>query len=81
MTQPCHDNYLNVNLVVESNAFSFYWSEIILDRPNHFGRVPIVLDKPNLFRSGPNNFGQVGAFFKKYCSVRTQKLHNFNHEF
>ena len=38
---------------------SFYGSKIILDHPNHFGRVPIVLDKPNLFWSRPNNFGQV----------------------
>ena len=26
---------------------------------NIFGRVPIVLDKSNLFWSGPNHFGQV----------------------
>ena len=32
-----------------SNALSFYWSKMILDRPNHFGWVPIVLDEPNCF--------------------------------
>ena len=32
---------------------------MILDRPNHFDRVPIVLDGPNLFWLGPNHFGQV----------------------
>ena len=32
---------------------------MILDRPNHFGRVPIVLDGSNLFWLGPNHFGQV----------------------
>jgi hypothetical protein len=38
---------------------SFYWTKMILDRPNNFGRVPIVLQKSNSFWSGPNNFGQV----------------------
>ena len=32
---------------------------MILDRPNDFGRVPIVLDRPNSFWSGPNHFWQV----------------------
>jgi hypothetical protein len=32
---------------------------MILDRPNHFGQVPIVLDGSNSFWSGPNHFGQV----------------------
>ena len=32
---------------------------MILDRPNHFGRVPIVLAGSNSFWSGPNHFGQV----------------------
>ena len=31
----------------------------ILDRPNQFGRVPIVLDRSNVFWLGPNHFGQV----------------------
>ena len=30
-------------------ALSFYGPKMILDRPNHFGRVPIILDGPNLF--------------------------------
>jgi hypothetical protein len=38
---------------------STYRSKMILDRPNHFGRVPIVLGKFNLFWSDPNHFGQV----------------------
>ena len=42
-----------------SNALSFYWSKMILDRPNHFGWVPIVLDGCNFFWLGPNHFGQV----------------------
>ena len=42
-----------------SNALSFYWSKMILDRPNHFGWVPIVLDECNLFWLVPNYFGQV----------------------
>ena len=32
---------------------------MILDRPNHFGRVPIVLDGSNSFWLGPSHFGQV----------------------
>ena len=32
---------------------------MILDRPNNFGRVQIVWDKPNLLWSGPNHFEQV----------------------
>ena len=31
-----------------SDALSFYGSKTILDRPNHFGRVPIVLDRSKL---------------------------------
>ena len=38
---------------------SFYGSKMILDRPNHFGRLPIVLDWSNLFWSGPNHFGNI----------------------
>ena len=30
------------------NALSFYGSKIILDRPNHFGWVPIILDRSKL---------------------------------
>ena len=32
---------------------------MILDRPNDFGQVQIVMDGSNLFWSGPNHFGQV----------------------
>ena len=31
---------------------------MILDHPNHFGRVPIVLEGSNTFWAGPNHFGQ-----------------------
>ena len=44
---------------LNDNALSFYGSKIILDRPNHFGRVPIVLDGSNSLWSGPNHFRQV----------------------
>ena len=40
-------------------VLSFYGSKMILDRPNDFGQVPIVMDMSNLFWSGPNHFGQV----------------------
>ena len=42
-----------------TNALSFYGSKLILDRQNNFGRVPIILNGPNLFWSGSNHFGQV----------------------
>ena len=32
---------------------------MILDRPNHFGWVPIILDRSTLFWSSLNRFGQV----------------------
>ena len=35
------------------------WDQNDLDRPNHFGRVAIILDGSNSFWSGPNHFGQV----------------------
>jgi hypothetical protein len=42
-----------------SNVLSFYGSKMILDCPNDFGRVPIILDRFNSFWSGPNDFGQI----------------------
>ena len=41
------------------DALSFYGSKMILDQPNHFGRVPIVLDRSKLFWSDSNHFGPV----------------------
>ena len=41
-----------------SNALSFYSSKINLDRPNHFGRVPMILIESKLFWSGSKHFGQ-----------------------
>ena len=35
-------------------ALSFYGSKIILDRPNNFGQVPIVLNASNSFWAGSN---------------------------
>jgi hypothetical protein len=40
-------------------ALSFYRSKMILDHPNCFGRLQIVLVRSKLFWSGPNHFGQV----------------------
>ena len=42
----CSHEYVNISIF---NALSFYRSKIILDRPNHFGRVWIVLDLSNSF--------------------------------
>ena len=46
-------------LTLHIDALSFYWSKMILDRPNHFCEVTIILDRSNLFWSGSNLFGQV----------------------
>ena len=51
--------YVGTVYRLDSNTLSLYGSKIILDRPNNFGRVPIVLDGSNLFWFGPNHFGQV----------------------
>ena len=40
-------------------ALSFYGFKMILDCPNHFGRVPIVLDWSNSFWWGPNHFESI----------------------
>ena len=40
-------------------ALSFYGSKIILDCPNYFDRIPIVLDGPNSFWSSSSQFGQI----------------------
>ena len=40
-------------------ALSFYGFKMILDRPNNFGRVPIVLDRSNSFLFGLNDFGKL----------------------
>ena len=45
--------------VISTYALSFYWSKIILDRPNCFGRVQIDLVRSISFWSGPNHFDQV----------------------
>ena len=37
-------------------ALSFYWYKMILDHPNNFDWVPIVLDGSNSFWSGPYHF-------------------------
>ena len=42
-----------------TQALSSYMSKIILDCPNCFGRVQIVLVRSKLFWSGPNHFGEV----------------------
>ena len=47
------------HLLLNLFALSFYGSKMILDHPNHFGRAPIILDRSNLFWSGPNNFQNI----------------------
>ena len=42
---------------------------MILDRPDNFGRVTIILDGTNLFWSGTNHFGQVQT--KKFSSEKS----------
>ena len=40
-------------------ALFFYAFKMILDCPNHFGRVLIVLDRSNSFWLGPNHFEKI----------------------
>ena len=53
-------------------ALSFYWSKMILDHPNCFGRMQIVLVGSELFWLDLNNFGQVPIilFWTKFI-IRT----------
>jgi hypothetical protein len=51
-TQACPWKFHNV--AHTANALSFYSSKIILDRPNSFGWVQIVLVGSNSFWSGSN---------------------------
>ena len=57
---PAHFVPISLRKVVfKTNALSFYGSKMILDCPNNFSRVPIVLDGSKSFWSGPKHFGQV----------------------
>ena len=53
-------------------ALSFYGSKMILNRPNNFGQVPIVLEGSNLFLLGPNNFRQVSILHIKISSEKSK---------
>ena len=44
-------------------ALFFYRSKVILDRPNCFGRIQIILVGSESFWLGSNNFGQVQIRF------------------
>ena len=61
-------------------ALSFYGSKIILDRPNHFGWVPIVLDGSNLFWSGPNHFGQTFMDLLKMIWTQRKQIGPFQND-
>ena len=50
-------NYIKI--FHKTDALSFYGSKMILDRPNYFGWVRIVLDGSNSFWSCSNHFGKV----------------------
>ena len=58
-----HKYWLNtfwwVHKKKDTYALSFYGSKMILDHPNHFGQVSLVLDGPNLFWLGPYHFGHI----------------------
>ena len=59
--EPAQGNWQQVKLFIY--ALSFYRSKMILDRPNCFGRVQIVLVGSKSFWLGPNHFGQVQIRF------------------
>ena len=54
-------NFIRTLLVKlqHNKALSFYRSKMILDRPNCFGQIQIVLVGSKSFWSGPNHFGWV----------------------
>ena len=43
---------------------------MILDRPNYFGRVPIILVGSKSFWSGPNHFGRVQSILVRVTQIR-----------
>ena len=57
-------NYIKT---VSSYSLSFYRSKMILDHPNCFVRIQIVLVGSKSFWSGPNHFGQVQIRFN--CTI------------
>ena len=58
------------------NTLSFYRSKMILDHPNCFGWLQIVLVGSNPFWSGPNHFGQVQIrlFWTNFYSLDLSKM-------
>ena len=54
--------------------YALYKSKIILDCPNNFCRVPIVLDRSNLFWTDPNHFSQVKIIFNIYIWTCTKQV-------
>ena len=57
-------------------ALSFYRSKIILDRPNCFGHLQIILVRSKLFSLGPNHFGQVQIrlFWTSFYNLDLSKM-------
>ena len=55
---------------------SFYRSKMILDCPNCFGKVQIVLVRSKLFWSGPNHFGQfqIRLFWTSFYNLNLSKM-------
>jgi hypothetical protein len=53
------ENYLALMPCPSMGPKLFWTVQIVLDCPNCFGRVQIVLVRSKSFRSGPNHFGQV----------------------
>ena len=63
---------LNIN---STNALSFYRSKMILDSPNCFGRVQVVLVGSKSFWLDTNHFGQVQIrlLWTKFCNLDLSK--------
>ena len=59
LVEPFYCTVFPIAGLLETFPLSFCGSKMILVSPNHFGRVPIVLDESNLFWSDPNPLGQV----------------------
>ena len=62
--------------LLSSYALSFYSSKMILDWPNHFGRVPIVLVRSKSFWSVPKHFGQgqIRLFWANFYNLDLIKM-------
>ena len=61
--------FITNEVIVIVNVLSFYSSKMIMDRPNNFGRVLIVLDGSKFILVGLKSFW-TGLFYEKLVQKR-----------